>query len=328
MGEHFVELRHEGRAAEGRRLGVHLSRLAQNVDEQVAHDGGGDVVEHDRRDDDVAVAIGLQIAGNGRESRAEQCRADDCRDGERVAGQEPEMKRDKRRAEAPDIGLPLGADVEQTGMETDRDPEPGEDEARRVEQGVADSFKVAERAKDEALDGLKRILADRQHDKTGDYEGGGDVDERKERDVRPGGQGLERRAHAARSLTPAIKRPRSCALVSSGRRSPVTRPPQSTMMRSESAKISSSSTETKSTALPASRWATIRLWMNSIAPMSTPRVGCPTSRIFGLRSISRASTIFCWLPPEKLAVLSKGARGLTSKDSIFFSASETMALRL
>src|SRR5258708_35778349 len=113
-------------------------------------------------------------------------------------------------------------------METDCDRKAGEDEARRVEQRVADPFEIADRAKDEALDGLQRILADRQHDEAGDYEGGGDVDERNEHDVRPSGQGLERRAHAARSLTPAIKSPRSWALVSSGRRSPAMRPPQST----------------------------------------------------------------------------------------------------
>ena len=190
MGENFVELRHERRIAEGRRLGVHLPGLAQNVDEQVAHDGGGDVVEHDRRYDDVAVAISLQITGNGCEGRAEYSRADNCRDGEGVAGQEAEMKRHKRRAEAPDIGLPLSADVEQPGMKADRDRQPGEDEARRVEQRVANSFKVAERAEDEALDGLQRILANRQHDEAGDYESGGDVDERNERDVRPGGQRL------------------------------------------------------------------------------------------------------------------------------------------
>jgi hypothetical protein len=40
-------------------------------------------------------------------------------------------------------------------------------------------------------------------------------------------------------------------------------------------------------------------WMNSIAPISTPRVGWPTSSSTGSRSISRASTSFCWLPPEK-----------------------------
>src|SRR3984957_16682326 len=327
MGEHFVELRHKGRAAEGRRLGVHLPRLAQNVDEQVAHDCGGNVVEHDRRDDDVAVAIGLQVAGNGREGGAEQGCADDRRDGQRVARQEAEMQRDQRRAEPSDIGLPLRADVEQAGMEADRNRKSGEDEARRVEQRVADPLEIAERAQNKALHRLERILADRQHDKAGDHESGGDIDKRNERDIRPSGQGFQGRAHAARSLTPAIKSPRSWALVSSGRRSPVTRPPQSTMMRSESAKISSSSTETRSTALPASRCAPIRLWMNSIAPMSTPRVGCPTSRILGLRSISRASTIFCWLPPEKLAVLSNGARGRTSKDSIFSSASAMIALR-
>jgi hypothetical protein len=146
VGEHLVELRHEGRVAEGRRLGVHLSGFAQHVDEQVAHDGGGDVVEHDRRDDDVAVAIGLQIAGNGRESRSEHGCADDRGNGQRIARQEAEMQRDQRRAEAGDIALPLCADVEQAGMETDRDRKPGEDEARRVEQRIADPFEIPERA--------------------------------------------------------------------------------------------------------------------------------------------------------------------------------------
>ncbi len=100
------------------------------------------------------------------------------------------MKRDKRRAEPPDIGLALSADVEQTGVETDRDREPGEDKARRVEERVADSFEIAERAKDEALDGLQRILADRQHDEAGNNKGGGDVDKRNKRDIRPSGQRL------------------------------------------------------------------------------------------------------------------------------------------
>ena len=100
------------------------------------------------------------------------------------------MKSDKRRAEASDIGLALGADVEQARMETDRDGKPGEDEARRVEKRVTNSFEIAERAKDEALDGLQRILADRQHDEAGNDKGGGDVDKRNERDIRPSGQRL------------------------------------------------------------------------------------------------------------------------------------------
>src|SRR3546814_8925048 len=46
--------------------------------------------------------------------------------------------------------------------------------------------------------------------------------------------------------------------------------------------------------------------------MSTPRVGWPTSSTSGSRSISRASTIFCWLPPEKLSVFSRQSGGRMS----------------
>ena len=49
--------------------------------------------------------------------------------------------------------------------------------------------------------------------------------------------------------------------------------------------------------------------MNSIAPMSTPRVGWPTSRAFGAAESSRATTIFCWLPPEKPPQRRSGSGG-------------------
>ena len=45
-------------------------------------------------------------------------------------------------------------------------------------------------------------------------------------------------------------------------------------MRSDKARISSSSAETSSTATPSSRCLMIELWMNSIEPTSMPRVGC------------------------------------------------------
>ena len=38
---------------------------------------------------------------------------------------------------------------------------------------------------------------------------------------------------------------------------------------------------------------------DSIAPTSRPRVGWAAIRTFGSRSISRASTTFCWFPPER-----------------------------
>ena len=44
--------------------------------------------------------------------------------------------------------------------------------------------------------------------------------------------------------------------------------------------------------------STIRLWMNSIEPTSTPRVGCEATSTFSGRDSSRATTTFCWLPPD------------------------------
>ena len=209
VGEELVELRHKGGIAERLRLGVHLPGLAHHFDKQVTHDRRGDVVEHDRRDDDVAVAIGLQIARYRGESRAEHGRADDGRNGERVTRQDAEVQRHQRRAETGDIGLPLRADVEQAGVEADRHRKPGEDETGRKKQRESDALEITERAGNQDLHRFERVLADRQHDETGNDESGRDVDERNQRNVGPLGQGLEWRTHAARSLTPAIRRPRS-----------------------------------------------------------------------------------------------------------------------
>ena len=77
------------------------------------------------------------------------------------------------------------------------------------------------------------------------------------------------------------------------------RPSKMTRIRSESERISSSSSETSRMPRPSSRSSTSRRCTNSIAPTSRPRVGCAAISTFGLRSISRASTTFCWLPPER-----------------------------
>ena len=203
--------------------------------------------------------LACKISGDGRERGAEQRGAEDRGDDQGIARQKAEVEGDERRPQAGDIGLALDADVEEPGVETDGDRKAGEDETGRVVKREAEAFEVAERAGDQNLHRLQRILADRQHDETGNDEGRGDIDERNQRHVGPRRQGLERRAHAARSSTPAMRRPRSWALVSPGFLSPVMRPPHKTMIRSLRAKISSSSTETSRTALPASRWATIRL---------------------------------------------------------------------
>ena len=46
--------------------------------------------------------------------------------------------------------------------------------------------------------------------------------------------------------------------------------------------------------------------MYSIAPTSSPRVGCAATSTFGSRHISRAKTTRCWFPPERVH---KGASG-------------------
>src|SRR5690606_26849441 len=111
------------------------------------------------------------------------------------------------------------------------------------------------------------------------------------------------RAHATSPFAscgeiPAIMRPSTSRGVSPGTM-PTTLPRYITMIRSASATASSSSVETTTTGTPASRVATIRLWMNSIEPTSTPRVGCAATSRRRSRDISRATTTFCWLPPER-----------------------------
>ena len=85
----------------------------------------------------------------------------------RPAGSEPTSA----SAEAADIGLPLAADVEQAGVEGDGDGEAGEDEVGGVVERVADRLAVAERAVDQELGGLERVLADQEDDQPGDEEG-------------------------------------------------------------------------------------------------------------------------------------------------------------
>src|SRR4051794_14386493 len=311
------ERRAQGGHPDGRRVAGALRDLRagddQDVDQQVGHDRGGDEVQHDRRDDDVAAAPGLEPARDEAPDGAERGRGQDgerqrhgCRE---VAGGE----RHEREAETPDIGLPLAADVEQAGVIGHGDGEAGVDEVGRVVERVADRLAVAERAVDEELGGLERILADQEDDQPGDEEGEQEVEEG-EQDVLGPARQLAAARHQAASLSviPAISSPTLRSSASVWASSPVRWPSNMTRMRSQSERISSSSTETTSTALPASRMATRRLWMNSMAPMSTPRVGWPTSSRSGSCSSSRAMTSFRWLPPEKEVASSCGSRGRTS----------------
>ena len=122
-------------------------------------------------------------------------------------------------------------------------------------------------------------------------------------------------AHAAASpftVPPIIAMPSSSS-VTSVPYSATIAPSYMTSIRSESDRISSSSSETSNTPLPRSRASTSCRWTNSIAPTSNPRVGWAARRMFGSRPISRASTTFCWLPPESAEARVSGPPPRTSK---------------
>ncbi len=57
----------------------------------------------------------------------------------------------------------------------------------------------------------------------------------------------------------------------------------------------------------------MRAWMNSIAPTSTPRVGCAMSSTGASNENSRAMTTFCMLPPDMDPGLRAGARAADVK---------------
>ncbi len=91
--------------------------------------------------------------------------------------------------------------------------------------------------------------------------------------------------------------------------------------------ISDSSADTSSTAPPRSRQAVISPWMNSMAPMSTPRVGCSAISSGASWLISRATTTFCRLPPDRVPTRVAGLATLMANRSINSRARAVMAER-
>ena len=70
------------------------------------------------------------------------------------------------------------------------------------------------------------------------------------------------------------------------------------MIRSLRRNTSSRSADESSTAQPELRFSMMRVWINSIAPMSTPRVGWDITSAGVSYENSRATTTFCMLPPD------------------------------
>ncbi len=103
----------------------------------------------------------------------------------------------------------------------------------------------------------------------------------------------------APSSIPAIIRPIRSRETFGGTM-PMIRPRYMTAIRSPRASTSSSSEETSSTPAPRSRSSMIRRWTYSIEPTSSPRVGCEATSWVTPWESSRATTTFCWFPPDNV----------------------------
>ena len=62
-------------------------------------------------------------------------------------------------------------------------------------------------------------------------------------------------------------------------------------------------------------------WICALAPMSMPRVGSSRIRSSGSVMSQRASSTFCWLPPERLRISACGSAGRMSRASMYFVTS-------
>ena len=88
------------------------------------------------------------------------------------------------------------------------------------------------------------------------------------------------------------------SLISSPRSVPTTAPSRSTSTRSAPSTTSSSSEEMSRTPSPCAASSSMSAWISALAPTSMPRVGSSSSSTFGCRQSIRASSTFCWLPPD------------------------------
>src|SRR5690606_38608939 len=201
--------------------------------------------------------LGLQPSRNQRPQCAEK-RGGGDRDREKGPPWQDAVQRKagNGNAKAGYVALPFAADIEQATMKRHRHRQSGKDEGCGVVEGEGDPLHAPETAFDQYGGGAERVLTNQQHREPSTNKGRSRMAEKDQAIVHPGWQLGVRRAHATVSFCsmPAMSRPSSASLAS-GPRSPTMRPSNITRILSESARISSSSTETSRTALPASRMA-------------------------------------------------------------------------
>jgi len=138
-------------------------------------------------------------------------------------------------------------------MKGDRYSKPGKNKIGGVIQRIPEGFVITEGTSQHDDYSFKRVNPDRQHDQAGREQRQQNIQDRYQDDFDPGWQGYGGCIHAALSKAFAIISPSVVLSASAPRTSPTILPSNITSMRSLRAMISSSSTDTSSTAQPASR---------------------------------------------------------------------------
>ena len=211
--------------------------------------------------------LALSTPGTAPTSSAAERRRDDAdREREQRGDAGGQQQPHERRAESARRELALGADVEQSRAQAERDGEPGEDERRRLVEHLPEAVRVAPRAfEQQPIDGARR-LAEAQDQQVADdgatssATSGGRIASSSALGAtrgwswRPRSAGRHRRRIRSRVMPPLRAGHVRAEHV---RRSPRLRgrtatnlPPYITAMRSDSASTSASSAETSRIALP------------------------------------------------------------------------------
>jgi hypothetical protein len=148
---------------------------------EVAHEGDGDEIQHDRVDDFVGSEPGLQHARDGAPDGAGQHGREETQRQQHPRRTRPQRDPDPGGHERRHVELPFRADIEQAAAERHQHGEAGEDQRRRVKECVADAIGPGERAAKQQRVGLNRVVADHQHQDAADDEGGQDGDQREQK---------------------------------------------------------------------------------------------------------------------------------------------------
>ncbi len=219
------------------------------VEDQIRDDERRDIVQHQRRDD----LVGGEKRSEERRDERERGTADRSRGDHRGDRHPARVVADRdaggRAGRGTDVELALTADVEELHAKRDGRAEPGEDQRRRGdERGVEGLAADEPRVEDPAKGGTRRVMGDQKddghHPERDDHRS--DRDRHRE-PLRLREPPLDPHQEA---LPPAMSRPISSTVADAASSSPTIAPSYMTAMRSASARISSRSSEMRSTPTP------------------------------------------------------------------------------